>query len=667
MAGLGIAIMVVAAFHLAQGTSTVSFSDIWSLIFGDAPSHVANVVTASRLPRTTAAIAVGGALGASGLLLQSISRNKLASPDTLAVNAGAYLAVTAVAAFGITLPFNLGIGVAFLGALATAGLVLLLSAGGGASTTRLILAGSATALAATALTNVLLLLFQERTTGLFAWGSGNLNLTDFDALLDSTWVIGLSFAAAILMAGRFDVLRLGDDTASSLGIRVKRTRLIGVILALLLASCAVSIAGPVGFVGLAAPVIAAGIAQRLPGLSAHRVLLPLSALVGMLVLLSADVAMRGLLGAGVTVIIPIGVATTVVGAGIMVWVARRITDSPVGTPTTDVRTVGMRRAAYLTLLVALTAATVAAMFLGLLAGETIMLGGDILNWLQGQTGAAYTWILDQRWPRVLAALLAGAALAASGTATQAVCRNPLAEPGILGVTAGAGVGAVALITWWPQAGTWSIMGIATLCAVGTFALIYLLAWKGGLSTARLVLIGIAVSAIASALTVVIITYSDPWNTPKALTWLSGTTYGRTLARLVPVACALAVIVPFLFSYRRDIDLMALDEDTPRLVGLRLERTRLLVLGLAAVLAASAVVTVGVIGFVGLVAPHMARAFVGTRTAAVLPVAMLIGTILVSVSDTIGRWIIAPAQIPAGLVCAMVGTPYFIYLLWRSRA
>jgi ABC-type Fe3+-siderophore transport system permease subunit len=309
---------------------------------------------------------------------------------------------------------------------------------------------------------------------------------------------------------------------------------------------------------------------------------------------------------------------------------------------------------------------VGAAVLGMLLGDTLMLLGDLTGWVTGQTGPAYTFVLDSRLPRVVAALLGGAALAVAGTSVQAVCRNPLAEPGLLGITAGAGVGAVALITMAPQAGTWTLTAVAGAAALVTFGLVYGLAWRGGLSSDRLVLIGIGVSAAATALITLIIVATDPWNTTKALTWLSGSTYGRTLGQVVPVGSALLVVTPVLVVGARRLDVLALDDDTPRVLGMGLERSRLLVLGGAALLTSTAVSAVGVVGFVGLVAPHLARALVGGLHARVLPVAALIGAVLVSLADTGGRSVLAPAQVPAGLVTALVGTPYFIYLLWRSR-
>ncbi|MFW6034342.1 MAG: iron chelate uptake ABC transporter family permease subunit, partial [bacterium] len=434
----------------------------------------------------------------------------------------------------------------------------------------------------------------------------------------------------------------------------------------LLCAAAVTLAGPIGFVGLAAPVVVRLLARRVPALSRHAVQVPAAGLVGVTVMLGADVVLRLVLGSTAAIMVPTGVITTFVGALLLVWLARRSRDSgaartPAAAPAAP-RT--QRRSAAV--LLGLVAAAAAAVVLGMLLGDTLMLLGDIAGWVRGDTGHAYTFVLDSRLPRVLAALLAGAALAVAGASVQAVSRNPLAEPGLLGITAGAGVGAVVLITMAPSAGTWRLTAVAGVMALATFALVYGLAWRGGLSSDRLVLIGVGVSAAAMALITLVIVATDPWNTTKALTWLSGSTYGRTLGQVVPVAAALALLVPGLMLTACRLDVLAIDDDMPRVLGVSLERFRLLVLGSAALLTATAVSAVGVVGFVGLVAPHVARALVGGLHVRVLPVAALVGAVLVSLADTAGRTAIAPAQIPAGLITAMVGTPYFVYLLWRSR-
>ncbi|MDF2708913.1 MAG: transporter permease [Nonomuraea muscovyensis] len=660
--------VLVAAVHLTQGTSSIGAPDLLGLAFGGENQEAARVLVASRLPRLLAGVAVGVALGVAGALLQSIARNPMASPDTLAVSSGAYLAVVTAAAFGPALPLPMSGGLAFLGGLAAAGLVLALSAGGRAGTTRLILAGSATALALSSLTNLFMILFEQQTTGLFAWGSGSLTHTDLKAVGQVGPVIALVLLAAMLAGPRLDILGLGDDTASVLGVNVRRLRLWATLLAVLASAAAVTVAGPIGFVGLCAPVVVRLLPASALGLHRHRVLLPLSAVAGVLIVLCADIVLRAALGGQAGVEVPPGVLTTVFGAVLMVWLARRHRDAGPARRPPAVRTVAARsRAGFATLLALCAALLAGAVVLGMLGGDTWLLTGDLANWLQGRTGRALTYVLDQRYPRVLAAVLAGAALAVAGAAVQAVCRNPLAEPGVLGVTAGAGVGAITLLTVVPLAGIWSMSAAAGGGALVAFALVYLLSWRGGLSSDRLVLIGVGVQAAATAVTVLIIVRSDPWNTAKALTWLSGSTYGRVPAQLLPVALALLAAIPLLAWLRRDLDLLALDEDSPRILGVPLEPVRLAALGGAVLLTATAVSAIGVVGFVGLVAPHAARALAGGAHVRVLPLAALLGALLVSLADTLGRTVIAPAQVPAGLVTALVGTPYFVWLLWRSRA
>jgi iron complex transport system permease protein len=669
----GLAVLVVSAVHLTQGTSSVGPFDLLRLAAGDGEDRTAAVFVASRLPRLLAGLLVGFALGVAGAALQSVARNPLASPDTLGVNAGAYLAVVSVNALGIALPVLSSGAVAFAGGLLAAGLVLVLSAAGASGPTRLVLAGSAVALALGALTTLLLILFQESTVGLFAWGSGSLVQSDLHAVTRMAPVVALAVLGLMLLGRRLDLLALGDDTAAVLGVAVRRTRVAAVLLAVLLSAAAVTVAGPVGFVGLVAPVLVRLLGAVVREVHRHRVLLPLSGVVGGLVVVTADVMLRLVLGGQGGVDVPTGVVTTLIGAAVLVWLARRFRDSG---PTRQAPGLSGRRLPGRGFTVGVTTAAllavVAAFVVGMLAGDRWVLTGDLVNWAQGTTGRAMTYVLDTRLPRVLAALLAGAALGLAGTVVQAVCRNPLAEPGIIGITGGAGVGAVLVITAVPAAGIWAVTGAAGVGAFLAFAAVYLLSWRPGdrrgtgLASDRLVLIGVGVSAGAGAVTTFVILVTDPWNSALALTWLSGSTYGRTLEQVVPVAVTLAVVAPLALSLRDQLDLLALDDDTPRVLGVRLERTRLWALASAALLTATAVSAIGVVGFVGLVAPHVARTLVGARHHRVLPVATLLGAVLVSAADTIGRSVIAPAQVPAGLLTALLGAPYFVWLLWRSR-
>jgi iron complex transport system permease protein len=481
-------------------------------------------------------------------------------------------------------------------------------------------------------------------------------------------VVLLAVGALIALSGRLDIHGLGDDTAAVLGVNPRRIRLVVVLLAVLLAAASVTVAGPVGFVGLAAPAIVRLLGPRVPGLLRHRALLPVSALSGIIVVLGADVLARWALGAQVGgVEVPTGVVTSLFGAVFLVVLACRYRGSA-GRPAPVARSSRLRgRTGFAVVTMAVVVLTGAAAVGALLLGDAWLLTGDLVHWVTGRSGPIVTYVLDARVPRVLAALVAGAALAVAGAIIQAGCRNPLAEPGILGVTSGAGLGAILVLTLVPAAGTWSITVAALVGASIASLVVFGLAARGGLESDRLVLIGVGVAAAADALITVVIVLTDPWSIAKALTWLSGSTYGRTLPLVAPVALTLVLAVPLLWRAHRTLDLLAVDDDTPRVVGVRLDRARPLLLGLACLLTATAVAAVGVIAFVGLVAPHAARALVGARNARALPVAALLGALLVSVADTLGRTVIAPGQLPAGLLAALVGTPYFVWLLWRSRS
>ncbi|MFE6357664.1 iron ABC transporter permease [Streptomyces rochei] len=662
-AGLVLLVAVLAVVDITQGTAAVGPSEVWRALTGQADPDDASVVIASRLPRMTAGLLVGAVLGTAGAVLQAVSRNVLASPDTLAVNAGSYLALGLAGATGLSLPMIASSGVAFLGGLAAAAVVLGLS-GLGTGTVRLVLAGTALMLGLNSMTEGLLLLFPEQTEGLYQWNQGSIGQNGFDGVLQMLPVALIGLAGLLLTARRVDALALGDDAARGLGVPVRATRVTVVVLAALLSAAAVTLAGPIGFVGLCAPALVRPLARRFRGYARSRAALPAAALTGAALVLGSDVLLRSLVADDLSVAVPTGVVTSLVGAVFLVVMAIRMRDTASAGAPDRLRTPS--RTVFLVTLAVLGAALVGLVIAAVLVGDSKLLLGDVVNWAQGRAGRAVTFVLDTRVPRVLAALGAGAALALAGTLVQAVTRNPLAEPSVLGVTGGGALGAVILVTTAPVAGTWGIAGAAFAGSAITAVVVFGLAARGGFRQNRLVLVGIGVASGTAALISLLIVLTDPFNATKALTWLSGSTYGRTMPDVVPVALALAVGIGVAFARRTELDLISLDEDTPRLLGLRLAPGRLGFLVLSVVLSSTAVACAGTIGFVGLVAPHAARALVGRRHVRVIPVAILLGALLVCAADLIGRTVIAPSQLGAGLMTAVIGTPYFLYLLVRSR-
>ncbi|MDI6518611.1 siderophore ABC transporter permease CdtC [Streptomyces coelicoflavus] len=662
-AGIVLLVAVLAVVDLTQGTAAVGPSEVLKALTGQADPDDASVVVASRLPRTTAGLLVGAVLGMAGAVLQAVSRNVLASPDTLAVNAGSYLALGLAAATGVSLPMLASSAVAFVGGLAAAAVVLGLS-GLGTGTVRLVLAGTALMLGLNSMTEGLLLLFPEQTEGLYAWNQGSIAQNGFDGVVQMLPIALIGLAGLMLTARRVDALALGDDAARGLGVPVRATRVTVVVLAALLSAAAVTLAGPIGFVGLCAPALVRPLARRFRGFGRSRTVMPAAALTGAALVLGSDVLLRALIADDRAVSVPTGVVTSLVGAVFLVAMALRVRDTAGAGAPDRLRTPG--RGVFLTTAAVLVVVLVGLVIAAVLVGDTKLLLGDVVNWAQGRAGRTVSFVLDTRVPRVLAALGAGAALALAGTLVQAVTRNPLAEPNVLGVTGGGALGAVILVTTVPAAGTWGVAGAAFAGSAVTAVLVFGLAARGGFRQNRLVLVGIGVASGTAALISLLIVLTDPFNATKALTWLSGSTYGRTMPDVVPVALTLLVGIGVAVARRTELDLISLDEDTPRLLGLRLARGRLGFLVLSVVLSATAVACAGTIGFVGLVAPHAARALVGRRHVRVVPVAILLGAVLVCAADLIGRTVIAPAQLGAGLMTAVIGTPYFLYLLVRSR-
>jgi iron complex transport system permease protein len=640
-------LVAAALWHLTQGTADVGVGDLLRALTGqEGLDQAAAVVTASRLPRLAAAVLVGCALGASGAALQGVSRNPLAAPDTLAVNAGAHLTMTVAAVLGLSLGALPGVAVAFVGGLAAAGVVIGLSGGAAASPVRLVLAGSAITLGLASITQAMLVLFPWETQGLFAWGAGSLGQNGMVAIRAVAPVAALAFGGLLLAARRFDLLQLGDDAARSLGVDVARTRLVGVVLAVLLASCAVAVTGPIGFVGLCAALLVRLLATWVRPLTRHVVLIPAAAVAGTALVLTADVGLRALAGPISGVTVPTGVVTSLIGAVALIVLARRAPALLLGV-------------AVLVMIVALIA--------GVMLGDATVLLGDVQNWLAGRASVRLDIILDSRVPRVLAALLAGACLALAGALVQAVTRNPLADPGVLGVANASGLGAVLVIVMVSGPSFAMVFGGALAGAVVAGILVFGVSAGTGMSAGRMVLVGLGTGAAASALTTLILVGTDPWNQNRAITWLGGSTFGAGTPQLVPMLIVLLVGAAVVTRTHRDLDLVQVDEVTPRVLGVDVPRSRTLHVAVAVLLTAAATAAVGPISFVGLVAPHAARMLIGKRHRWLLPTTVALGAALVALSDMVGRTAIAPAQLPAGLVTAVVGTPYFLWLLWRMRA
>ncbi|HIK06876.1 MAG TPA: iron ABC transporter permease [Trichormus sp. M33_DOE_039] len=321
------------------------------------------------------------------------------------------------------------------------------------------------------------------------------------------------------------------------------------------------------------------------------------------------------------------------------------------------------------MLLCLAVAVLVAMVMNLGRGEYPISPLDIVKTVLGiDTGNpdhAFV-IYNLRLPRTLVAVMVGMALAVSGTIFQGITRNPLADPGIIGINAGASLAAVSVIVLFPSTPIYTLPLSAFLGALLMAGLIYSLAWNNGSSPVLFILMGVGLSAIAGAFTSLLITFGDIYSVSDALVWLAGSVYGRTWEQVFSFLPWLIVFVPMALILARHLNILNLGDDVAKGLGTRVEWQRGLLVLVGVALAGAGVATAGMIGFVGLIAPHLGRQLVGTNHEGLLPTSALLGGMIVVVADLLGRTLFAPIEIPCGVVTAAVGAPYFLYLLIRNR-
>lgn len=276
-------------------------------------------------------------------------------------------------------------------------------------------------------------------------------------------------------------------------------------------------------------------------------------------------------------------------------------------------------------------------------------------------------LFEFRLPRITIAVLIGMGLAVSGAVLQGIVKNPLADPGIIGINAGAGLAVMLFVSYFSTelGNSVFIMPVLAFAGAGAAAIvIYAFSYKKdeGVSPIRLILVGVAVAAGISALMIVLTLKLDPKTYDFVATWLAGSIWGSNWNFVLALLPWLVILIPFVYMKSRVLDVMNLGDYTAVSLGMNLEKERRILLAAAVGLAAASVSVSGGIGFVGLIAPHMTRRLVGSKHKYVIPICALIGAVLVLTADTLGRVILQPAEIPTGVVVAIIGAPYFLYLL-----
>lgn len=276
------------------------------------------------------------------------------------------------------------------------------------------------------------------------------------------------------------------------------------------------------------------------------------------------------------------------------------------------------------------------------------------------TGVHHQIVWSIRLPRTLVAGMVGICLSLSGCLLQAVMRNPLAAPSLIGVSSGAGLAGVIILIVFPSV-YYLLTPLAFAGALIATLVVYLLAWQHGLKPTRLILSGVAVSSFLGAwISALMLFYPD--RVHSVLGFMVGGLAARGWIHVRIVWPYTAVGLIWVLVSGRRLNLLMLGDETARSLGLAVERTRLIFITLAALLAAAAVSVAGLLGFVGLVVPHMARLIIGSDHRFLLPACTLLGAALLMACDTLARVALDPIEVPVGIIMAMLGAPFFLYLL-----
>ncbi len=601
------------------------------------------------LPGLTGAFLAGVGLGLSGAVLQGLTRNPLASPGLLGVTAGAHLAIV-VALVGFDARYSLVLA-GFLGSLVALAATWFLVGPAGRHGARLALAGVAVTLAFSAAASALMLVHEQEVGGAFIWSAGSPLMSDWGVVLGLAPWIGLGAVIAMSMVRGLDLLALGASMARGLSASPERLTVAGFLAVGLASGAGVALTGPVAFIGLLAPN-----GLRRLGVRRHAWLVPASGLWGGALLVGADWVAQAWGASGQ--LIPVGVVTAVIGAPVFLALIAGLAGRDEGA---SGFTAGRRLpAAVLTV----SGAWLVTAMLSLSLGESALTPPAVVDALVNGGSQAGFVVNELRLPRLLVASTAGGLLALAGAVLQAMLRNPLAGPETLGlVQAGALCSLLALLAGAPPGG-WAMQASALAGCGGAVALVFAVARRSRLAPVALVLAGIALASLLSSLSALVVLKADLQAT-QALIWLAGSVYGRGWADWWSLLPTSVVVVGAARWLARRLDLMGLGDAKAATLGVGAGRMRALACLVAALATAGAVSVVGSLAFVGLLAPHMARLVRAGPLAVRLPVVVIVGAVLTALADLAGRTLLAPTQLPAGIMTSLIGAPYFLWLLRAS--
>lgn len=599
----------------------------------------------SALPRIVMAMLCGAALALSGTLFQQALRNPLAEATTLGVSAGAQTGLLFSLLWAPEL-FYFGQAVpAMLGGLLAMAAVFAIVRNVSASPLTLMMAGLIVNLTLATLCAVLVLFYPEQAEDLSQWQTGRLEQNGWAQVVYLVpWLLAAG-AATVLLARSLVLFEIGDGGARALGLHLSAVRLAALLVAILLAGGIVASVGIIGFVGLSVPALTRLLGARRP---VERLIW--APILGGTFLWLTDQIVQMIDRGGQ---FPTGIFTALLGAPVLLLLLPRLRQTrPQSQSTQTTRSRLQRPHLWL-------AGAVVCLFLITIA--TLSFGRDTDGW---------SWIGDidfiQRWrlPRITAALSAGVLLGLAGTLMQRVTGNPMASPEVLGVSSASMLGAMVMVYMVGSVTPVSLVIAGTVGAAASMLLILTLGWRSGFSPERMILGGVALGTIASAIAGLMIARGGP-ERGLLLTWMSGSTYRVTMpeALIAGLIAVGAITLSPLFS--RWLQILPLGSRQARSLGVQVGPARCAIIIASSVMTACATLIVGPASFIGLMAPHMVRMIGFQRPVSQLLAAAVTGGLIMVAADWAGRSMLFPWQVPAGLLATLVGAPYFLILIRRG--
>lgn len=617
----------------------------WLRIF-DRPDTLpldALMVQNNTLPRMAMALLAGGSTAAATMLMQQLMRNPLASDGTLAVSSGAQTALVAATVFA---PSFLSYGtsaVAFAGAAAALGAVLWLSSRRGLQPLIVVLAGLVVSLYLGSLTGIVMLFFSEETRGVMQWGSGSLVQDSWRDTLGLLWRVAATALFTAFLIKPLTIMSLSDTQAESVGIPVKKIRLLSLAAAAFLGASVVGFVGMMGFAGLAAATLV-----RQTGVRTLPMRLICSFIIGALLLMLTDNSLM-LLKHYRGIDLPAGAVTALIGAPLLLWLMMKTPSRPSFQTASDTAPAALHTSRLLRLLPLIA---IAAAVLALTVGrydETLRLTIDPEYFVF-------------RYPRVMLAAATGTMLALTGVMLQRLTQNPMAGPELLGISSGTAFGAMACVMLFGiTSGSGWFWLVGVISALASLGLLMLFNRKNGLAPEKVLLTGMAIAALADA-AIRIWTASGDYRVQQLLVWMSGSTYQATPESALTVSLLAAASLLLILPLQRWLGLLSLNADVAQSTGVNVSLARMVLIASSAALTAAATLLIGPLSFVGLLAPHLARMLGARLPGQQLAAAALIGASVMMTADWLGRQVMFPYEVPAGMMATLIGGAYFMMMM-----